>query len=92
MNDNTTPPDTVTTHDGRVFEKVGSPRPHTRWDGTQIELHLWRGHCVLCGQPYDIAATANPSRGSLGVITCNEHRGMIRRIRRPPPRTPRATQ
>lgn len=82
-------PTVVTSADGRVFEHVGS-QPHTRWDGTTVLVHIWRSHCVLCGEPYEVTGTARPSRGSLGVITCREHRGMIRRIRRPAPRTKNA--
>jgi hypothetical protein len=91
MNASNPVPTVVTSGDGRVFEHVGS-RPHTRWDGTQVLVHLWQGTCVLCGRPYQVTGAARPSRGSLGVITCREHRGMIRRIRRPVPRADNAAQ
>ena len=78
MRASTPPPTTVTTRDGRVFERLGST-PYQRKDGAQVELHVWQGTCVVCGQPYRITATARPSRGSLGIVTCRDHRGQVRR-------------
>jgi hypothetical protein len=71
-------PTTVTSADGRVFERLGST-PYQRKDGVVVELHVWQGKCVACDQAYRIRATARPSRKSLAIITCPVHRNQVRR-------------
>lgn len=62
-------------HGERVFERVGS-KPYTRKDGTEITLAVWRGTCMVCGGPFELAtpegATSKETR--FGVVACPQHR------------------
>jgi hypothetical protein len=45
------------------------------YDGRGVTLKIWRGSCVKCGQPYDVATAGGPRSRAFTVVTCPEHRG-----------------
>jgi hypothetical protein len=45
------------------FEKIA---PHTRLDGTEVPLAVWRGHCRQCGNAFRVTS---PMPGVDGRIT-----------------------
>jgi hypothetical protein len=58
--------------DSQLYEFVRI-EPHTRRDGTETTLRVWRSHCVHCGEPFEVRTPArskhfSPSR------RCQKHK------------------
>jgi hypothetical protein len=63
----------------RKFEKVRVEPYQRKTDGAQSALAIWRGSCVICGQPYEVKTPGHPladlrRTSAFGVVTCLEHR------------------
>jgi hypothetical protein len=41
------------TFDGQQYELIGG-HPHTRLDGTETRLAVWRSHRAACGEPFEM--------------------------------------
>lgn len=60
------------------FSLVGT-RPHTRKDGTETVLYIWRGSCRLCGAGFEVATPAPAADGTVstnafGRVHCDAHK------------------
>jgi hypothetical protein len=58
----------------RKWRFVGE-RDHVTYDGRGVTLKVWRGACVKCGQPYEVATAGGPRSRAFTVVTCPAHRG-----------------
>lgn len=64
--------------EARLFRLVALV-PYTRRDGSETELAVWEGACVVCGQPFTVSTPKpNPSgrviSKSFERTRCDEHK------------------
>jgi hypothetical protein len=57
----------MTHHDSRIYDgqhyELVRQEPYTRRrDGTLTALAVWRSHCALCGEPFELRTPANSTR------------------------------
>jgi hypothetical protein len=50
-------------------------RPHVRRNGSESQLILWRGACVICGAAFEVQGGGNVEKLAK---TCEQHRGTRR--------------
>jgi hypothetical protein len=62
-------------HGERVFQRVRADEPYTRKDGTVTKLEVWRGFCVVCGEPFEVRTARATSKSKVfQTTTCAIHR------------------
>jgi hypothetical protein len=60
-------------HGERTFHRVGVA-PYVRKDGSETNIAIWRGACVVCGEPFEVTTSASGKSKSFEVTTCKTHR------------------
>ena len=67
-------------HGARTFHRIGS-MPYVRKDGSETSLAVWRGTCVVCGEPFEVTTPTGIERAeqsrSFTVVTCPAHRKTV---------------
>jgi hypothetical protein len=78
---------TSTLHGERTFRCIRL-EPYRRSDGTETELAVWQGDCVVCGGPFEVKTPAGTIRAeqskSFESTTCPAHKmtpGEVSRLR-----------
>ena len=56
-------PTSARVYQGQRYEFLGTEPYQTR-RGAVVTLHLWRGHCAACGEPFEFKASAQASKFS----------------------------
>jgi hypothetical protein len=65
--------------DGQSYE-FARTEPHTRRDGTETTLMVWRSHCAQCGEPFEVLTPAGSGKFSPNR-RCQKHKRPGVRVR-----------